>query len=77
MFFLSPIGTSVETVLAHDLDPDTGPNGKVLYRIITGAQDKFIIGESNGLISVAPGATFDYNLQRNYTLKVDKGNYQV
>ena len=73
----TPPGTSVETVLANDLDPDTTPNGRVVYRIVTGSQDKFSLDPDDGEITVAPGATFDYNVQKRYTMRVRLEHYST
>lgn len=40
----------------------SSPNNQVLYRIQSGASDKFIIGAETGIISVAPGASLDPDL---------------
>nr|XP_019938424.1 PREDICTED: protocadherin-15-like [Paralichthys olivaceus] len=59
-----------ETVLQLSaVDSDSGPNGLVTYRILAGAQEHFIIGNSTGLISVAPGV--DLAVGRSYALTVE------
>ncbi|KAB0799063.1 hypothetical protein PPYR_06943 [Photinus pyralis] len=54
-------GTHVLQVHAIDWDGST-PNNKVIYRIQGGAFDKFIIDSESGVISVAPGASLDPDL---------------
>lgn len=46
---------------AFDLD-GSSPNNYVVYRIQSGASDKFIIESETGTISVAKGATLDPDL---------------
>ena len=56
------------TVRANDADSSL--NGQVKYRITTGAQDKFELNDTNGVITVAPDATFDYDVQNRYEMTV-------
>lgn len=49
---------SLEQVKAWD-DDSSSPNNEVVYRIQSGAGDKFVIDASNGIISVAHGASLD------------------
>ncbi|XP_053270320.1 protocadherin-15 [Pleuronectes platessa] len=59
-----------ETVLQLSaVDSDAGPNGQVTYRILAGDQEHFIIGNSTGVISVAPGV--DLAVGRSYALTVE------
>uniref|UniRef100_A0A8C9XI36 Protocadherin-15 n=1 Tax=Sander lucioperca TaxID=283035 RepID=A0A8C9XI36_SANLU len=45
-----------ETVLQlAAVDSDAGPNGQVTYRILAGHQGHFLIGNSTGVVTVAPG----------------------
>lgn len=53
-------------VTAIDLDASS-PNNLVAYRIQSGAQDKFIIDASTGIIRVSPGANLDPDLTENKT----------
>ena len=66
---MSP-GTVVETVRATDADAPSSLNGKVKFRIITGAQDKFALNPSTGIMTVAPDATFDYDVKNLYEMTV-------
>ena len=66
----TPPGTEVETVTALDEDASSSPNGQIEYRIESGSQDKFEIAAQTGVITVAPGATFDREAQELYTLNV-------
>ncbi|XP_063244010.1 cadherin-23 [Bacillus rossius redtenbacheri] len=54
----TPGGTSVLQVRAWDGD-GSAPNSAVVYRIQSGAQDKFVIDAELGVISVAAGANLD------------------
>lgn len=56
-----PGGTSLLSVKASDKD-GSFPNNKVVYRILNGASDKFVVGSENGIISVAHGASLDPDL---------------
>ncbi|CAH2321279.1 cadherin-23 isoform X2 [Pelobates cultripes] len=47
----SPPGSSVVQVVATDMD--SGPNQQLTYRIESGAQDRFLINSSTGVIRVA------------------------
>lgn len=40
----------------------SAPNNKIVYRIQSGAGDKFVIGPENGVVSVAPGSNLDPDL---------------
>ncbi|XP_049786609.1 cadherin-23-like [Schistocerca cancellata] len=51
-------GTSILKVKAVDGD-GSSPNNAVVYRIQSGAEDKFIIDADTGVISVAHGASLD------------------
>ncbi|KAH8293460.1 hypothetical protein KR054_000643 [Drosophila jambulina] len=68
-----PGGSSVLQVTAIDRD-GSSPNNAVVYRIQTGASDKFIINSETGVISVAQGANLDPDLTDNkrslYTMTV-------
>ncbi|XP_044252213.1 cadherin-23 [Drosophila takahashii] len=68
-----PGGSSVLQVTAVDGD-GSSPNNVVVYRIQTGASDKFIINSETGVISVAQGANLDPDLTDSkrslYTLSV-------
>lgn len=68
-----PGGSSVQQVTAIDRD-GSAPNNVVVYRIQTGAGDKFIINSETGVISVAHGANLDPDLTESkrslYTLSV-------
>lgn len=68
-----PGGSSVLQVLAIDRD-GSAPNNAIVYRIQTGASDKFVINSETGVISVAHGANLDPDLTESkrliYTLHV-------
>ncbi|XP_043267778.1 cadherin-23 [Venturia canescens] len=54
-------GTTVLQVKAWDKDLSS-PNNKVVYRIQSGAGDKFVISPETGIISVASGSNLDPDL---------------
>ncbi|XP_053979716.1 cadherin-23 [Hylaeus volcanicus] len=54
-------GTSVVQVKAWDKDLSS-PNNKLVYRIQSGAGDKFVISPETGVIRVAPGSNLDPDL---------------
>lgn len=62
-------GTVVVTVSAVDIDR-SNLYGRVVYRIERGAQDKFAIDATSGVITVAGGASLDRDVQSTYELKV-------
>lgn len=68
-----PSESSVLKVNAFDLDGST-PNNRIVYRIQSGASDKFMIDPETGVISVARGASLDPDLNSprklQYTLAV-------
>ncbi|XP_055907178.1 cadherin-23 [Eupeodes corollae] len=68
-----PSGSLVLEVKAQDLD-GSSPNNNVVYRIQTGAEDKFIVNADTGTIYVANGASLDPDLTNSkkivYTLTV-------
>ncbi|OXU32081.1 hypothetical protein TSAR_007838 [Trichomalopsis sarcophagae] len=68
-----PGGTSVLQVKAWDKDLSS-PNNKVVYRIQSGAGDKFVIEPETGTIRVSPGSNLDPDLTSpkttRYSLKV-------
>lgn len=49
-------GSSIMEIKAVDND-GSSPNNLIVYRILKGAGDKFVIDSDTGVISVAPGAT--------------------
>lgn len=51
-------GSTVLQVKAFDMD-GSSPNNVVVYRIQTGAEDKFILDATSGVIRVAQGASLD------------------
>lgn len=59
-------GSSVLQVAAIDRD-GSAPNNVIVYRIQSGAQDKFVINSESGIISVAHGANLDPDLTENKT----------
>ncbi|TRY71883.1 hypothetical protein TCAL_08438 [Tigriopus californicus] len=54
-------GTKITEVKARDRD-GSSPNNLVIYRIITGAKDKFVVDSETGVISVSLGANLDPDL---------------
>ncbi|XP_071565121.1 cadherin-23 [Temnothorax nylanderi] len=56
-----PGGTSIVQVKAWDKDLSS-PNNKLVYRIQSGAGDKFVISPETGVIRVAPGSNLDPDL---------------
>ncbi|XP_018347185.1 PREDICTED: cadherin-23 [Trachymyrmex septentrionalis] len=57
----SPGGTNIVQVKAWDKDLSS-PNNKLVYRIQSGAGDKFVISPETGVIRVAPGSNLDPDL---------------
>ncbi|KAL3875780.1 hypothetical protein ACJMK2_033697 [Sinanodonta woodiana] len=69
-------GASVLSVTAIDLD-GTSPNNNFLYRIDSGAMDKFRINFQTGLITVEVGAVLDRESKSQYILNIsatDRGS---
>ncbi len=63
-------GYSVITTQATDSDA-TAPNNELIYRIDSGAKDKFRIDAQTGLITVESGADLDRDVYgARYTLRV-------
>lgn len=66
-------GSQVLEVKAFDLD-GSSPNNIIVYRIQSGAEDKFIINADTGIIYVANGASLDPDLTSSkktvYTLNI-------
>ncbi|KAK9884479.1 hypothetical protein WA026_007322 [Henosepilachna vigintioctopunctata] len=66
-------GTTIQKMRAWDAD-GSYPNNHILYRIQSGASDKFVIGAETGVISIAKGASLDPDTSTpktlQYTLKV-------
>lgn len=54
-------GSSIIEIKALDND-GSSPNNLIVYRILNGAGDKFVIDSVTGVISVAPGAVLDPDL---------------
>lgn len=61
-----PGGSSVLQITAIDRD-GSAPNNAIVYRIQSGAKDKFVINSETGVISVAHGANLDPDLTDNKT----------
>lgn len=61
-------GTNVLQVKAWDKDLSS-PNNKLVYRIQSGAGDKFVISPETGVIKVAPGSNLDPDLTSPKTTK--------
>ncbi|KZC14307.1 Cadherin-23 [Dufourea novaeangliae] len=61
-------GTSVVQVKAWDKDLSP-PNNKLVYRIQSGAGDKFVISPESGVIRVAPGSNLDPDLTSSKTTR--------
>ena len=57
----TPGGTPVIQVNAKDKD-GSSPNNQIVYRIQTGAKDKFVINPETGMISISQGANLDPDL---------------
>ena len=68
-------GRNVENITAVDGDPSHTPGGIVRYRIKQGSRGKFVLDDKTGALTVAPGATFDYDIQKLYNLTVSKNNH--
>lgn len=73
MFLIKLVYSVDFQVIAHDLDASY-PNNHIVYRIQSGASDKFVIGAETGTISVANGASLDPDLvhpkRTQYSLEV-------
>ena len=64
-------GANVTSVLAKDGDAPGTPNSQIIYRIESGARDKFRIDAELGVIVVESGANLDRDVfGKEYTLKV-------
>ncbi|OAD57365.1 Cadherin-23 [Eufriesea mexicana] len=61
-------GTTVVQVKAWDKDLSS-PNNKLVYRIQSGAGDKFVISPEIGVIRVAPGSNLDPDLTSPKTMR--------
>ena len=57
----TPGGTPVIKVNAKDND-GSSPNNQIVYRIRTGAKDKFVMNAETGMISISQGANLDPDL---------------
>ena len=57
----TPGGTPIIQVNAKDRDRSS-PNNEVMYRIQSGAKDKFVINPETGMISISHGANLDPDL---------------
>lgn len=66
---ISYTGTSVTKIRAHDADI-TSPNNEVIYRIDSGAFDKFRIDAVSGILTVEKGAILDREMMAKYQLNV-------
>ena len=66
----SSSGSEVETVQALDEDPSDSPEGTIRYNLIRGDEGKFALDDIDGVITVASGATFDYQQRSFYVLTV-------
>ncbi|XP_061612296.1 protocadherin-15-like [Phyllopteryx taeniolatus] len=60
-------GETVQQLSA--VDEDDGPNGLITYRILAGDQGQFLIGNSTGIITVAPGVGL--SVGQSYALTVE------
>lgn len=59
-----------ETVIQLSaVDSDAGPNGRITYRILAGDHGQFVINNSTGVITVAPGV--ELSVGRSYALTVE------
>lgn len=69
-------GSTILQVTAIDRD-GSSPNNNIVYRIQSGAKDKFVINSETGVITVAQGAKLDPDLTDDrtvaYTLMVVSG----
>ena len=67
--------TSIDSFQVRAYDDDgSAPNNAVVYRIQSGAEDKFVVDAISGVIRVAQGASLDPDLAQNkinfYSLNV-------
>ncbi|XP_055876010.1 cadherin-23-like isoform X3 [Biomphalaria glabrata] len=62
-------GLAVITVVATDFD-GTSPNNDFIYRIETGALDKFRINFQTGVVEVESGAVLDRETKKEYILNI-------
>lgn len=63
------IEPSISILEVRAVDHDgSSPNNAIVYRIQSGAKDKFVIGADTGVISVALGASLDPDLTQPKTL---------
>ncbi|KAK6187126.1 hypothetical protein SNE40_005218 [Patella caerulea] len=65
-----PFNSPVILITATDDDSPTSENGKIEYTIVSGSQGKFVIDRNSGQISTSSVATFDYDVQREYQLRI-------
>lgn len=66
---------SVITVEATDQDSSLSENGQVEYNIEEGSQGKFVM--NNGTIYTAANAAFDYDVQKEYILRVRQATFLI
>ena len=69
-----PVGTVITTLTAHDLDE--GQNGKVTYKLVDGAGNKFQVDELTGAVRIREKLDFETTQVYNLSVRAEDGGEQ-
>lgn len=69
-----PVGTVITTLTAHDLDE--GENGKVTYKLVDGAGNKFQVDELTGAVRIREKLDFETTQVYNLSVRAEDGGEQ-
>ena len=69
-----PVGAVITTLTAHDLDE--GENGKVTYRLVDGAGNKFEVDELTGAVRIREKLDFETTQVYNLSVRAEDGGEQ-